>query len=342
VSNTSPKAQIKLPPFHRLALIFPPLTDREYRNLVDNIAAQGLIDDIDLWNGKIIDGVHRAKACQELGIEPKYRERQFKNEEEAREYAKSKNIYRRMLTIKQRLQTLEALLRADSERSNRQLAEETKTDKATVAKVRKRMEDVGEIAHVEKRTDTKGRKQPAAKPKPATKAQPEPEQLPGYFDFAPLQINPEPENKLRATIPALTDREILQRFGIKVEDLSDTEIAKGAKIMRRRCRLGANEATRDKAAAEFREWRAVVDARVAREQPAAKPKPTPAPVPSASGPDPQAYTDLRDFAFYTIKNINDDYLKLTGDPERLRKWRDLKDRVEPLIEAATLIKAVAK
>ena len=43
MSNTSPKAQIKLPPFHRLALIFPPLTDREYRNLVDNIAAQGLI-----------------------------------------------------------------------------------------------------------------------------------------------------------------------------------------------------------------------------------------------------------------------------------------------------------
>jgi hypothetical protein len=35
----------------------------------------------------------------------------------------------------------------------------------TVAKVRKREEGRGHVAHVEKRADTKGRKQPASKPK---------------------------------------------------------------------------------------------------------------------------------------------------------------------------------
>jgi ParB-like chromosome segregation protein Spo0J len=167
VTNTSPKTKIKLPPFHPLALMFPPMTDREYRNLVDNIAAHTQRDDIDLWNGAIIDGVHRAKACQELGIEPRYRECKFKNEEEAREYVKSKNIHRRHLAIKKRLEVLTALLKAAPGKSNRQLAKETKTDKATVAKVRQEMEDVGEIAHVETRTDSKGRQQPASKPKTA-------------------------------------------------------------------------------------------------------------------------------------------------------------------------------
>ena len=37
---------------------------------------------------------------------------------------------------------------------------------------------------------------------------------------------------------------------------------------------------------------------------------------------------LRDFAHYTIANINSGDLEIGGNAERVRKWRDLKERVE--------------
>ena len=38
---------------------------------------------------------------------------------------------------------------------------------------------------------------------------------------------------------------------------------------------------------------------------------------------------LRDFAAFTIANIASGDLKLSGDSDRMRRWHDLKDRVEP-------------
>jgi hypothetical protein len=48
---------------------------------------------------------------------------------------------------------------------------------------------------------------------------------------------------------------------------------------------------------------------------------------------PEGVAELRDFAQFTIANINSGGLKLSGDSKRLRRWRDLKERVEPLVEA---------
>jgi hypothetical protein len=58
-----------------------------------------------------------------------------------------------------------------------------------------------------------------------------------------------------------------------------------------------------------------------------------------------AFHAVRDFTFFIIANINSGHIKFdiaASDAERLRKLRDLKDRVEPLIEAAKLIKVVQK
>jgi ParB-like chromosome segregation protein Spo0J len=62
--------------------------------------------------------------------------------------------------------------------------------------------------------------------------------------------------------------------------------------------------------------------------------------PSASKPEPEKdwkvemreTTALIDFAKFTIANIESGHLKISGDPERYRKWCDLKDRVAPLVK----------
>jgi len=61
------------------------------------------------------------------------------------------------------------ILKAKPEQSNRQIAKQVKVDHKTVGAIRAEGEGRGEIPHVEARTDTKGRKQPSAKPKKSVK-----------------------------------------------------------------------------------------------------------------------------------------------------------------------------
>jgi hypothetical protein len=81
----------------------------------------------------------------------------------------SANINRRHLTAEQKRELIAKLLKADPNKSDRQIGAMTKADNKTVAKVRREQERREEIPHVEARTDTKGREQPAKKParKPA-------------------------------------------------------------------------------------------------------------------------------------------------------------------------------
>jgi hypothetical protein len=83
-----------------------------------------------------------------------------------RAYVISKNIHRRHLTAEQKRDLITKLLKADPAKSDREIGRITKTDKNTVASVRAKEEARGEIHHVEKRADSKGRKQPAKKTKP--------------------------------------------------------------------------------------------------------------------------------------------------------------------------------
>lgn len=50
------------------------MTEREYADHRESVRKSGkLLVAIDLLDGKIIDGRHRQRACEELGIEPEYR-----------------------------------------------------------------------------------------------------------------------------------------------------------------------------------------------------------------------------------------------------------------------------
>lgn len=53
---------------HPLAELLRPLTDAEFSNLSEDIRLNGLRVPIVLYQGKILDGVNRAKACEKWGV----------------------------------------------------------------------------------------------------------------------------------------------------------------------------------------------------------------------------------------------------------------------------------
>ena len=58
--------------FHPAADAFPMMDDRRFAELKADIGSEGLLESIALFDGMILDGRNRYKACLELGIEPKF------------------------------------------------------------------------------------------------------------------------------------------------------------------------------------------------------------------------------------------------------------------------------
>ena len=93
---------------HQLAGTFPPMLPDEFRQLSDDIKKHGLREPIVLFEGKILDGRHRARACRELGITPKTRT--LRNGSPL-DFVISMNLKRRHLTESQK-----AMIGVDIER----------------------------------------------------------------------------------------------------------------------------------------------------------------------------------------------------------------------------------
>jgi hypothetical protein len=149
--------------FHPLADLFPLMEGEEFDALVEDIKTHGLLETIGLYDGKILDGRNRYRACLAAAVEPEFRAYKFKNSAEAAAHVISANIHRRHLTAEQKREIIAKLIKATPEKSNRQIAKQAKVHHETVASVRTEQEARGGIRHVEKRTDTKGRKQPTKK-----------------------------------------------------------------------------------------------------------------------------------------------------------------------------------
>lgn len=86
---------------HPAAMLFPEMTNEEWKNLHDDIRDNGQREPIVVWNGKVIDGRNRLRACAWLKIQPKTREYQGR-EEDILSYVMSLNLHRRHLTESQR------------------------------------------------------------------------------------------------------------------------------------------------------------------------------------------------------------------------------------------------
>jgi len=88
---------------HPIAMEFPDADADTFRDLMHSIKATGYNSDhpIVLYEGKILDGRHRHRACKEVGVEPTFRS--FTGTyEDAVAFSVSENLHRRHLTAGQR------------------------------------------------------------------------------------------------------------------------------------------------------------------------------------------------------------------------------------------------
>lgn len=85
--------------FHAICLLFPELPEEDLRALADDIKEKGLFNPIVLYQGKILDGRNRYKACKLAGVEPRFVE--WKGGSPL-EWVVSENLVRRHLTSSQR------------------------------------------------------------------------------------------------------------------------------------------------------------------------------------------------------------------------------------------------
>jgi ParB-like chromosome segregation protein Spo0J len=174
--------------FHPIAEIFPLMEGEEFDALVEDIKKHGLRQPITLYKGKILDGRNRYRACLAAGKTPKFTT--FKNESDPAAYVISVNIHRRHLTTKQKHELIAKLLKANPEKSDRQIAKTVKVSPTTVGTLRTKMEAKGDVSKLDTREDTKGRRQPARKEK-------QPDEQPAVIRNPPKTENKKEERALR-------------------------------------------------------------------------------------------------------------------------------------------------
>lgn len=84
---------------HQLADLFPRMPGAEFCALKKDIRENGLLEPIWLYEDKVLDGRHRHYACQETGVEAKYRQYEGTN---PLGFVVSLNMNRRHLSESQR------------------------------------------------------------------------------------------------------------------------------------------------------------------------------------------------------------------------------------------------
>ncbi len=115
--------------FHPLANQYPLLEGEPFEQLVESLREGFLIEyPIIIYEGRILDGRNRYRACREAGV-PYLTQDFFGTEEEAAEFVRKANEARRHLTVEflhqRRLERLERVAEARAEgKSIRQIAEQ--------------------------------------------------------------------------------------------------------------------------------------------------------------------------------------------------------------------------
>ena len=85
---------------HPACLILPEMDADDYEKLKEDISGFGLRHPIILYQGKILDGRHRYRACLELGIEPWFED--WQGGSSVVEFVLGENLYRRHLSQSQK------------------------------------------------------------------------------------------------------------------------------------------------------------------------------------------------------------------------------------------------
>jgi hypothetical protein len=125
--------------FHPLADLFPLIDGDEFDRLVDDIRDNGQREPIVLFEGKILDGRNRYRACLEAGAIPETRPFDPDMEGSAEAYVLSVNAHRRHLTLEQKRGLIIELLKANPSQSDRAIARQVGVDNKTVGSLRRKL-----------------------------------------------------------------------------------------------------------------------------------------------------------------------------------------------------------
>lgn len=86
---------------HPAANLFPEMSANEYVKLKEDIRVNGLLSPIVFWRGQLIDGRHRIRACNELGVFWKNMTEEAEADKDPVKVALSLNMHRRHLNTSQ-------------------------------------------------------------------------------------------------------------------------------------------------------------------------------------------------------------------------------------------------
>lgn len=139
----------------------------ELAALVSDITANGLIEPITVLDGMILDGRNRYHACIAAQVEPAFTP--FSGDDPAA-YVVSANLHRRHLSQEQKRDLIANLVKAQPEKSDRQIAKAAKVDHKTVGAARSALEATGEIPQLRETTGADGKSRKRTKRKVAREA----------------------------------------------------------------------------------------------------------------------------------------------------------------------------
>jgi ParB-like chromosome segregation protein Spo0J len=145
--------------------ILPPLTDTEYTELRDDIAARGVLISVEVdEHDVVLDGHHRVAICRELGIDYPKIVRTGLSEAEKRNHVLKLNIARRHLDSRQKRDIIKQQLRESPQVSNNKIAADLGVSDKTVTSARRELESTSEIPKLAKTVGADGK---ARKARPA-------------------------------------------------------------------------------------------------------------------------------------------------------------------------------
>ena len=123
---------------HPAADLFPMMSEAEYAAMKEDIRLHGQNDDVLIWDGKLLDGRNRLRACTELGIEPGWSELPKTLDPVA--WVLSHNLHRRHLTTSQRAMVAAKLatLRDGEKKAGAQICAPSQTQAAGKLNVSRR------------------------------------------------------------------------------------------------------------------------------------------------------------------------------------------------------------
>ena len=160
--------------------VMPPLSAEEYAELKADIQARGVMVPIEYDEaGAVLDGHHRLKACQELGLKEWPSVVRLGMDEQAKTlHAIKLNCARRHLTTAGKQAAIQKALQAAPEKSDRQLAKAIGVSHHTVKAQRDELEGTGQIAQLNRTVGADGKERPRQVERKAPEPEPELPMLP--------------------------------------------------------------------------------------------------------------------------------------------------------------------